>query len=34
MKHKGKRLLLGAFGFCLAVVLFAESPNWFLPVSG
>jgi MFS family permease len=39
MKHKGKRLLLGAFGFCLAVVLFAESPNlvfacFWLIVSG
>lgn len=27
MRHKGKRLLLGAFGFCLSVVAFACAPH-------
>jgi MFS family permease len=27
MRHKGKRLLVGAFGFCLSVVCFAASPT-------
>jgi predicted MFS family arabinose efflux permease len=29
MKHKGKRLLLGCFGFCVCVALFALSPNLY-----
>ncbi len=29
MRHRGKRLLLGAFGFCLSVVGFALSPGLF-----